>query len=334
MADDLAGTRLESRTGSGAAAVVLFLALAALSVALAGTSGSPHPAIAAIPLVGIALALIVARPPALVAQIRPEALVIQEPPTEIRYDQIESLTLSGLPQHPRGQRLKPGALVLMHTAGVMEIPQRLNMPVERVYAFLAEKIAGSGARTVHPRLAGFVTEQEAAFGPERVWTFAARQHLGRRPSTRRGRACCVAIVLSGLCWMLTPLFLPSRPGNDTFVWFPIGIILAVFGALIWLVMWSHQRYPAANVKEWRSASLVISPGGVAMIQGSTQGHLRWDEVLGIASGHSVKGLQLNEASRVGVMAIRVHAADIHVADIYDRPLWFIQDVLTGYWRPG
>ncbi|HUR54718.1 MAG TPA: hypothetical protein VMZ71_11340, partial [Gemmataceae bacterium] len=75
---------------------------------------------------------------------------------------------------------------------------------------------------------------------------------------------------------------------------------------------------------WQESCLVVSPGGVAMVQGVHRGKLRWDELL------SIEYPAKEGAGGTGI-ALRVAGAAVIIADYYDRPLSEIRRCLKHYW---
>ena len=61
-------------------------------------------------------------------------------------------------------------------------------------------------------------------------------------------------------------------------------MLAIFGGLFALLFWLIARQVSgANIKGWTKASLVISPLGLALVQGDMKGEMHWDELESLKS---------------------------------------------------
>ena len=77
------------------------------------------------------------------------------------------------------------------------------------------------------------------------------------------------------------------------------------------------------MKNWKNASVVIGPHGMAMVQGDIQGEVRWPELLEIRFNTKPLAFSLGSQSGFPGILLRVKGADIVIADIYDRPLHVI-----------
>ncbi len=304
-----------------------------LGLAAGLVTGNVHFALASIPVLALAAGLALTRPAPFHAELTESGLSIVEPPEQVLFSAIESLRLAGAAQDPKSPVLKAGPLLVMHREGVLEIPSRLNVPVADLYRHLAAQVCGSGSREVHPQLASYLAQEEAAFGPERVWTFGARRHLGRRNSTRRARAVCLLLVLAGIVLVVAVGVLEKRTRLDLGGWVAAGVLLAIFSLFFWLVCKLVERHPDRSIRQWERSSLVVSPSGIALAQGDVQGRMRWDELRDvtfsarpgfISGGGSSRGL-------AGIWLI-VPGAAVRIADVYDRPLPLICSVIRRYWR--
>ena len=82
---------------------------------------------------------------------------------------------------------------------------------------------------------------------------------------------------------------------------------------------------------WTS-SLVLSPVGLALVQGDLQGELRWEQLRDVQLVSKPRFFQMGQENvRTGIW-LRVEGAQIVIADIYDRPLPIIFERIKAYWR--
>lgn len=79
--------------------------------------------------------------------------------------------------------------------------------------------------------------------------------------------------------------------------------------------------------------MVISPSGIALVQGDVKGHLRWDELQAVQTPRNTKGFVRGIHEGHGSIHLVVPGATINVLDVYDRPLPLICSVMQRYWRP-
>jgi hypothetical protein len=124
----------------------------------------------------------------------------------------------------------------------------------------------------------------------------------------------------------------AAAGKEFFGWLPVGILLAAFGGIFSLVFWRLGTATRVRIKNWRKASLVISPVGLAMVQGDVQGELRWNEVQNVRLRGRAKGIHVTSETTMPGIVLSVEGAKILIADIYDRPLAAIYENILKYWR--
>jgi hypothetical protein len=234
------------------------------------------------------------------------ALVCEEPPLELPYNQICGLTVHSLPyladQAPRGGIVR----VMTHTR-ILELGGRLNLFRGQLMHRLLDRIPRGGELPDQPMLDNFARSEREQFGDERVWTFRAIEHC-------RESLLGYGIVGWGLL-LLTAVWLVAAFENPGWA---AGVISALLGAGLIAVLASrgkmHQRMAG---KHWQESGLVISPTALAMIQGDLQGKARWSEI------KSVKYVRQR-------MVVEVAGASFFIADIYDRPIQQIHELVRLY----
>jgi hypothetical protein len=307
--------------------------VATVVLLVAGLAGhNPHLDLLALAAAAPAIGLWCFRPAGFQAELTEAGLHLARPQQEIPYARIESVTLAGLPQDPEG-KLKEGPLMLMHEDGVLEIPGRLNLPAADLYRMLAARAGGEGSGRVHAELSAFYENEARLFGAPRVRTFAARRHLGRRPSTRRSQACFGLWGLVGLSWLVLPVALLQGPRDEIAPWIGFGILLLLLGGLGWFLATLSQRHPDAKLARWQESNIVVGPSGIALVQGDLKGQLRWDELVDLRVGRKKRQLALTSGQLVppGLHLI-VAGAEIRIADVYDHPLPQLAALMRQYWR--
>lgn len=311
------------------AVAVIFGAVALFLGVFAVATGSLHWAIGALLPLAMALAIWLVPEPSFRGQFTAQGIELADQSVIIPYEDIEGLTAKGRPGDP----LKAGPphypMQVIHAGGVLVIPARLNVPSDDVYRFLLSRFPACGSRAVNPTLADYLREQEATFGADRVWSYCARRHLGLRFPARKARAGSLAACLTGLAWIAVGI-----AGKQAFVgWIVAGSLTSLVAGFTFLIFWVQSRSPLVKMKNWREASLVISPVGLAMVQGTEKGKMRWDELRKIKL--NVAGLfdaDRNGPNRPGLI-VHVAGADFAIKDIYDQPLPLILERIKQYWKP-
>lgn len=317
---------ITSRFSSPVGAIVLGMT-GVILLAVAVVQANVDMALGAVLPLFLAIGLAFSRPRSFAAAIEDDRLSVLDPPVEIPYASIQSLTLKGAPQLPGRDELKPGPILLLHEKGSLEIPASISVPVTDLYVRLVDATTTSGAHDVHSELSPTMREQQEQFGNDRVWTFRARERLGVRLSHRRAKLCGLAIALSGVVWCVAAASLEPRVNME--VWIAGGVISMLVGGFTILIAWAHRRHPGRGIKGWKDSSIVIGPLGIAMIQGDVRGKLEWRELRDVVSKGG-RGIPRHVPGSIGLV---VEGAVIPIVDIYDRPLAAIFKVIRRSWRP-
>ena len=159
--------------------------------------------------------------------------------------------------------------------------------------------------------------------------FGAAKSQSARPSHRRLRAFSTALLIAAVAWIVFGAL--SKSFGDS-VWGPIGVLGAFFGAICLLASFSNSRsHSSLSVKKWKQSCLVLSPRGLAMVQGNVAGEMGWHEVLDLAyrprPDFVNSAFRLSSQSVVGGILLKVKGANIIIPEIYDRPLFVIYDLM-------
>jgi hypothetical protein len=242
--------------------------------------------------------------------------------TLIRYEEIESIKA---PERPANWRLAGPphyAIQVIYRTGVLNISARLTVPSDQVFESLHKRLSRSGSRAINPLLNDYLARQQARYGPEKVLTYRARTYIAQ--DTANKRKC-----IRGLCWALTGI-----------VWIVLKIALsaanawAAFGFLLLIAGLAMAGFYALSLRPFRtpghfqSASLVIAPAGLALVQGGVQGEMRWNELQKMESWAN------HRFSRNihGGIILQFAGTSVTIGDLYDRPLRFIFQAMDAYWR--
>lgn len=299
------------------------IALDALSV---GTGKPNGAALSVFPWLCAAL-LLAARQRPFRATFTEEALEVERPPLSLPYAEMQGL-LAGLRRSPNPYQLGQDAYAIqvIHPGGVLTIPARLDVPSDEVYAFLFSRFKDSGACVIHPKLAEIYHVQQQRHGPGRVWCYGTREYLGLPRQYPRLRAFFLALLLAGAFWA----GFGWVSGNEE--WMRGGGPPAMLGLLFTHLMWVQSR-PRGMPTSFQGSSLVISPEGFAVVQGSLEEALCWDEVRDVRIGRWVNdALQVSGAVFGTAITVKLDKKTIRLFDVYDRPLPLIHQLICYYWR--
>ena len=215
---------------------------------------------------------------------------------------------------------------VVHTRGTVVIPARLTLSSERVYAFLRGFLADRRP-TLPSALDAYRVEQEASFGPEKVWCYAGRG--GRdRTHARNLRAIAIGLLLTAAVWAVIPLRRTDEPGW----WIAAGASALVGFAVFAQDVIGQRRERTAQAAAPTTAALVIAPLGLAVEQGTLTGHLTWQEIRHVSVRAARSGVAWSAAQTVPGIVLEVEGATIVLTDSYNRPLSEIHDRILRYWR--
>jgi hypothetical protein len=313
-----------------------FWALAAIALIVTGLLlGNRHLLILAPAPLLLALGLWFFRPGAFRCTLGEDCLEIEKPACKIPYEEIEGLTMAGRVQNPQSPRLKRGPLILIHRHGVVEIPSSLNVAVEKLFQAIFAKIPFTSSYQLSESLIGHFKNEEAMFGPNRVHAYACRSHLGRCPSTRRGRICALLLLCCGIFWCFIPTIFhqQTKKGNlEMEPWIGLGLMLAILSAFTLLLLYLMQRSQQPGARKLKNSEMVISPTGIALIQGDLKGHLRWEELTDVRFLEKRKFALTSADQLLGGITLVVPGTEIRIPDVFDRPLPLIHLLIRRYWK--
>jgi hypothetical protein len=263
------------------------------------------------------------------AKLTENGIVLTATKYLVPYDEIRAVW----PAFP-GERLRSKgesfALRIQHGGEVLNVPARLNVSSQELFDFLATKIHVVQATPANPAVAEYMQRQVAMFGTDHVWSFCAQIRSDAASERIQYRKCLVMLsaVPVGAVWCGTGL---AWRMEEWTVFGGITMVVGLFGSLLFFVA---AKSSTPRVKNWRGASLVISPLGFALAQGDLCGELRWKEVRDVRLRHGSGALFSDVSARGSGVVVRVDGAEFLVADFYDAPIQVIYDRISQLWRHG
>jgi hypothetical protein len=306
--------------------VLTFLVLAALSAGAGLLSRQYGWVTAAVLPLAVAGALALTHPGSLSFEFTEEGIQRHDRDELIPYAEIVAVIAPGRPGDLDRPVSRPFPIRVVHEHGTLHVPAKINVPSDEVFRFLLDTFPDSGSPRVNPALRDYLDRQVELFGADRVRSYRARAHLGDRPPGR-GVAVSLAGVLAGLVWLAVGV---AR--NET-GWVVGGIMLAMCGGMLALIFWlTNSRYGRTHVKNWQKASLVVSPLGLALVQGDLRGEMRWDELTDLRLGTKPHSFTLDNTAAFRGIRLTFPGAEVVIADIYDRPLHLIYKQIRSYWK--
>ena len=307
------GTRIESSPSLPVSAIILGAGWV-ISVVLALVSRNVHVAIGGLPLACFAAARLLARERPLRLEVEHEGLNLVDTHQTIPYASIRSLSPAS---HSAEQT--QFAIDVCHAEGRLTIPASIDHSSKTLDAFLRSRLVPQPQGFVHPALQNHLREEQELFGAEKVFCFSPRERLDppRRGSTLRGIG--LGMLATGILWGLSGVF--------SELWIIPGIILGLFGGIFFLASYARRSTVDRIVKNGHESTLLVTPTGIALMQGNLKGKLRWDEV------HAVKmtgPASFSLTPVVSGLTIQIAGSQITIMDIYDEGLPVIQQRINAY----
>lgn len=267
----------------------------------------------------LAAAAFFTRPPKTRWQLSAGALELLDPEARrIDFSQINEIyvrySIAGRLPKPRALSVREGGR--RHTCEVSAAPA--------VEAFVHRLVAGVGFRStgpVHRDLQGFAAQQAEQFGADRVFHFVG----GSRPSVHANRFVAWTIAFAAFAVFLIVASVPDEGSSVC-----VGLCVA---AGIILLGWMLSVGFREDAKPLGGSGLLLGPLGIGLVQGEVRGQLPWSEVRGISRRLAqVTAPSFGVARTLACIGVAVDGAEVLIADIYDRPLSSIEQIIRMYWR--
>ena len=135
----------------------------------------------------------------------------------------------------------------------------------------------------------------------------------------------LSLVLNGFLQAMRPLLRQYE-----WLMFAMTVVFGNCGAVALTYAAYHYHSRHNGVVKYCGACLVLTPDGMAMIQGGTNGEMRWNEVTGARLCPNPQGMKARD-DLAGIF-LNVGGIEIPIADTYDAPLEEIFDIIATYRR--
>ena len=156
---------------------------------------------------------------------------------------------------------------------------------------------------MNPDLLEYLETQEATFGPDRVWTYKASERRPAMGASRTLRAFCLALIAAGVVWLGFGI------SREMSAWTGWGVLLLAFGLIFFLASFAQTVPVQRGLRNWKKSSLVISPGGIGMVQGDVQGIVTWQELLDVKMNVRVGNFRLSTGAIPLGILLRVQGGE-------------------------
>jgi hypothetical protein len=287
----------------------IFVTLGALCVAVAlGTGEWGWAVFAALPG-ALGVTLLLRQREEFHAELRPFEIAVHSSNETIPYAEIKKIWWSG-------KKLND-PIYLIHSRGVLEVPAIDGVATADLRSFLESAVPHQQYPAVHGAIADYLHTQATHFGNDRVWAYVAGENF-KRSDGRLTRSIYLALAIAAAAWVAAGIA-SNNPG-----WFGGAVMLGVVALIVLLIRTSTHGIDR-RIKNWRDSSLVVTPVGIALVQGDLKGELRWREL---------QDVQFREGSSAARRRIqlKVAGARIDIMDFYDAPLREIHQRIDEFWR--
>jgi hypothetical protein len=318
--------KIESRPASMTPTLIPWLVALILTVlGLAWTN--PHALCIGVLLFAVGLALLLGRERPFRLELTEDGLEVGEPATSVPYSKIETILSRRRSADPDRPGRGSFAFDILHRAGIVKVPARLSVSSEDLFQFLFAQFTASGSRKINPLLLGYLQTQVEKFGKEKVLSYRARRYARASTMTARMHWLHAAVLLTCVAWIVI-----GNAWNDAGGWAIAGFWIFPWAGFIWLFRTLAARRSGRGIQKLRESSLVVSPSGIAMVQGDLRGEMRWRELRKVHFVPTARFAFSAEGQSAGVYLVFV-GATARIADIYDRPLFIIHEQIMRYWQP-
>ena len=312
---NMVGQTIDARPAISKTAIFLMLVVLGL-VAWAVIDANPHPLIGSLLPLSIALAIWFGQPPHTVVMIENDGLVPFGSPNKVYFSDIHAIAVGSTQYGSDVEQLPALPIEIHHDAGCLTLPAITNVSPVELFRFLASRMTARPPKPVHSLLAKYHAEQLQKFGPERIHVVQTRELYPESWKRRRNRWVAAAILLTGLLWLAIGIAVGATNDDDAYIgWVVFGCLTIVGSFFAYLAFRFGSRSQLETViSKNPDACMVIGPAGLAMVQGDTQGAIRWDEITKV---HLRTAQSFRISGAPGLM-LMVSGGEIVVLDIYDH----------------
>jgi hypothetical protein len=202
-------------------------------------------------------------------------------------------------------------IVVRHAGGEFIIPHRLDVPSQELLAWLRAK-APPYVLQINPRLNEFLAAQESLYG-DRMAIYVGETRAPERKYWRPVQAFLAAALVTAVAGIAA--YASGLATDHVLVLGLVALVSFVVTGLFALLNLSRsQTYDA------QPAGLIITPAGMAMIQGDLAGELRWEEIRSAKLSRGAVAVGPKQQVRGACIHLAVAGATIQIADIYHEPV--------------
>ncbi len=303
--------------------IVLAIGVAGLSITL---SDSGFFFIVGLPCACISLVLLLSRPPASLVRFSDAGLTFLPTGYFLAYSRIYEVFA---PQ--RAESRNRFRIHLLCDGGHLTLSEKLVDDSEELYLFLQSQPLGTASipDDIDPLFHPFLRQQMGIHRPHEIvvyrWPAWTESEMIRTTWRHNGATrAALAFLVTGITW-LAIFAVPWQ--FSRFYLLPTSLATCGVALLIYLLGLLHKSQ-ARGAKKSQNATLIVSPSGLALLQGELKGEMRWREItkLKLQKGH----LSMSANHTTNGLSVQVAGATILIGDFYHWPAEHFELLIRKY----
>ncbi len=248
-------------------------------------------------------------------------LVFQNSNFKLPYEKIRWLGVGDHFVTNSSQDLSDGPLAIGFDQGQLVLPSETSVPIREIARYLIARLPPPAVEQPHVALMDYWTKEQAKFGDDKVVLIHARKVLPlkkRLDGLRKG----FAISVAGMICLILAIAGFDNTDESVGGWLGFAMFLIISGFVVLVWSMTSQKRKKREISAARGACIVMSPTGLAMVQGPLKGILRWDEIVGLENGPSS-----SLTGRQAGLHLKIAGGAIVVTDVYETSLAHIASLV-------
>jgi hypothetical protein len=233
---------------------------------------------------------------------------------KLSYDEITWLSMGDRFIAANDTEAPLGPIRIGFEGGHYPLSDPVNESPREFVRFLLERMPAPQRRAVNPVLADFYQKQSAKFGEDKVHVIHARRVVSEKAQRNGSVRLGLGLIAAGLISLGAAVVMLDPTDEFSGFWLA-GSVVAIMVGIISCIVGGNAGRRQKSQSTLRDACVVISPSGLAMIQGSLRGILRWEEIVKVAPGPVG-----SFGNRDAALHLSVAGGNIIVLDVYEVPL--------------
>jgi hypothetical protein len=224
---------------------------------------------------------------------------------------------------------------VLHKNGLFSIPPQQDLTTSEVVTCLVSQISEHNQEEASGDLQKVIAGQVAKFGAEQVYIYLPRRRMVTRQAGRGMRAFSIGTMVGTLLMVIAAAFWNAfePKANAAPGLIGIGVFFFLISMLMLVISGSRSTLSGGHSK-WFNSGVVITPQGLALIQGTLRGEMQWAELKKVVFPSKRRSFESTQDSRTGSISLEFPRNEgVEIFDIYNHPLKVIHARIMQYWQP-